>query len=193
MLPIGLNGILASFICSTAFYPIDTIKVRLQGKKPIFNKGLFKGIKMRYASSTIQAGTFWTVYEETKKTNNTVKASAYASFISGLVETPFDFSKRRHQLCNKKFTFLTLSQYAGLNIISSMSQMTTYYSLCDEIDQIYAGLITSIISYPIDTLKTMSLTKKIPPLSNLTYGYLFKIIYITSYLNLNSKIMEFMI
>jgi hypothetical protein len=191
MAHIGLHGIFASFICSSIFHPIDTIKVRFQGNKPIFHRSLYNGIKMRYVTSTIQSGTFWTVYEESKKTKTTTEASAYASFVASLAETPFDLNKRRAQLCNGKFNSKILIKYAMLNIISSIGQMTTYYSLCDNIHPIGAGFVSSLITYPLDTLKTMSLSKKIPKLNQITYGYIFKIIYITGYLNLNTQIMNF--
>tara|TARA_B100001094_G_scaffold326648_1_gene383203 strand:+ start:3962 stop:4543 length:582 start_codon:yes stop_codon:yes gene_type:complete len=191
MFYIGLHGIFASFICSTIFHPVDTIKVRLQGNKPIFNKSLYNGIKLRYVTSTVQSGTFWTVYEEIKKTKSTAEASAYASFIAALAETPFDIIKRRSQLCNRALSWKLMAQYTGLNTISSINQMTSYLTFCDNMNPAAAGFITSLISYPLDTLKTMTLSQKIPKLQQLTYGYLFKIIYITGYLNLNTHIMNF--
>ena len=190
MVPIGLHGIFASFICSTLFHPIDTIKVRLQGNKPVFSKSLYNGIKMRYVTSAVQSGTFWTVYEELKKSKSTTEASVYASFISSVVETPFDITKRRSQLCNRALPWKSISRYTALNTISSINQMTSYLTFCDNMHPAAAGFITSLISYPLDTLKTMTLSQKVPKLQQLTYGYLFKIIYITGYLNLNTQIMD---
>jgi len=187
---IGLNAIISSFICSSIFHPIDTIKVRLQGSKRPLTKNIYKGISLRYVTAGVQSLTFWTTYEELKKTKKIPESAALASLLASAAETPFDIMKRRAQLCKGPISYRSMYHYILLNTLANVGISTSYHSLLEQVGPLHSGFITSILTYPIDTLKTITIAQKFPKQHELFLGFLFKICYITGYLNLNTYMMN---
>lgn len=194
MVHISIISCISSFICTTIFYPIDSIKTRLQCNKIIKVNKLYHGIRAKYAENIISSSAFWTIYEHSKEYDSR-NALIYSSLVVPLLETPLDIYRKQQQLgLISKLNAFKLVQYGILNY--SINALGNYlfvmaYKLFENKDvsfKILPGLLVTSVLYPLDLAKTNILY----PVSKeyIIYSFLSKCCYITGYSTLNMEIMK---
>ena len=130
-------------------YPLDTIKTRLQTGK---SSNLFKGLPYAMASNMVSNTFLFGNYADTK-------SYIYMGAISGLLITPFETAKVNAQCGIKNYT--GWSGY-GHTILRETIAVPIYFGTYDFLKDRcnpwisggLAGVLSCIVTYPIDTLKT---------------------------------------
>lgn len=133
-----LNAFVAGGVAGTlvdlAFFPIDTIKARMQSSKGFVNaggrKGVYRGVASVFMSAPSSA-MFFTVYEysqsklstsETfKSTHATILAACLAELAACTVRVPTDLVKQRMQISSSKMSniFKELCTRDGLRALKN--------------------------------------------------------------------------
>ena len=129
------SGFIASTTTTCLFYPIDTLKMRLQHSSTlhrfvasdIFKKqsitSLYRGLPAELTGSIPSSFMFWYSYSplRDKQQFTPFQASVSSALISNFIDTPFDIRKKQKQLHLKtSFTPSIISKFAVANCGHSM-------------------------------------------------------------------------
>ena len=164
----GIYGIVSSFVSTSIFYPIDTLKTRRQAFgtfRPLKFNSLYKGITPELLSCAPSSFTYWWTYQKCRENNfSTTESSLLSCLTSNLIDTPFDIKKKRYQLNSFSNLEKVLPKYCLGNVLSSIVYNLFYINTlkkCKEKDGINnylcitcASSISAFMSYPFDRWKT---------------------------------------
>ena len=138
-------------------HPFDTLKVKRQNNIPLkYNfKRLYRGITFPLISNSIIIGTQFQLYH-----NNSI---LIAGLVSGIMTTPIDYFKIQKQMI-KNYNY-KLTWPLGFNItilreiISLPIYFESYYYFKEKTNNSFisgglSGMLTWLLPYPIDTIKT---------------------------------------
>ena len=162
----AVNGIIASVVSTSIFYPLDTLKSRKQAGLPLGTFGsLYKGIKPELLSCTPSAFVYWFTYKVSRDYNLTTTESAFISCItSNIFDTPFDIRKKRNQLGDNLINKGNIYKYCFANVMSSVVYNLFYLNVLKKLKNDYgysnmvsiagASSISAFMSYPMDRFKT---------------------------------------
>lgn len=152
-----LAGSISGIAQTISGHGFDTLKVRKQTNMPLnFNiTNLYRGITFPLLSNTMIIGSQFYFYHN--------YSSLLSGVISGLMVGPIDYFKIQKQI-NKNYKY-KLQKPLGMNItilrecISMPIYFNTYYYLKEKTDNSFisggtAGVLSWLIPYPIDTIKT---------------------------------------
>jgi hypothetical protein len=173
---IELAGTSAGFISTLFFFPIDTIKSRIQANQyPISSRytNLFKGITPELTSNTISSFAYWSIYKTSRNYYNPVISSVISCTLSNIIDSPLDYIKKQKQLgIQYKFNNFFTKQfmmYSFLNTTYSVVYNVCYMNMLSStpvqkrnkiISLCTASTVSAIISYPIDYYRTLIVSKK---------------------------------
>ncbi len=191
----GINGIISSLVATSTFYPLDTIKSRKQAGLPIYNiKSMYQGIKPELISCVPAGFVYWYTYHKCRENNLSTTESSFISCItSNVIDTPFDIRKKRNQL--NTFIGGNIYKYCLTNVMSSVVYNIFYLNtlkylknekqLPNFISIAGASTLSSIMSYPLDRLKTsLVYPNKISIFKGLAYRVLYSNVYSGTYMNI---------
>jgi len=173
---IEVAGTTAGFLSTLFFFPIDTIKSRIQANQ--FNKlsrytHLFKGITPELTSNTISSFAYWSIYKYSRTHYDPVISSVLSCTFSNIIDSPLDYIKKQRQLgiqyqFNNFFTKQFL-YYSFLNTSYSIIYNITYMKMLssspiEKRNHLFtlcmASSISAIISYPVDYYRTLLVQHK---------------------------------
>jgi hypothetical protein len=151
------KGVVSGIAQTLSGHPFDTIKVYKQNNLNFkFNiYQMYKGILFPLISNTFIVGSQFYIYHN--------YSSILAGFISGLMITPIDYFKTQKQI-NKDYKYkLTIPK--GLNITITREvfavpiYFNSYYYINNKINNPFisggiSGILSWLIPYPIDTIKS---------------------------------------
>ena len=162
------SGILESIIT----YPGDTIKTRLQSKQ-IFRSairlnGIYSGFALKVLTTPITRTLFWGVKSHTSKScDNEYITSSLAGIAQSVLDAPVDKYKIHRQLGLEhakavKIAFRGYYTSYAVTVVRNTPFAVIYYHLSDRIesgldaiDRACAASIASIVTHPLDTIKTV--------------------------------------
>jgi hypothetical protein len=162
----AVNGIIASVVSTSIFYPLDTLKSRKQAGLPLGSfSSLYKGIKPELISCAPSAFVYWFTYYKCRDYNLTTTESAFVSCItSNVFDTPFDIRKKRNQLGDDLINKGNIYKYCFANVMSSVVYNLFYLNVLKKLKNDYgynnmvsiagASSVSAIMSYPFDRWKT---------------------------------------
>lgn len=152
------NGMISGIVQTLSGYPFDTLKVLKQNNIKINNfkvSKLYNGLTFPLVSNSMIIGSQFYFYHN--------HSSLLAGIISGMMVAPVDYFKIQKQI--KKDYKYKIQIPLGLNItilrevISLPIYFNSYYFLNEKLDNSFisggiAGMLSWLIPYPIDTIKT---------------------------------------
>jgi hypothetical protein len=210
-----MNEMVSGFIASTTttclFYPIDTLKMRLQHSstpsalkhfsplKTHSISSLYRGLPAELTGSIPSSFMFWYSYSQLREKQQFTpfQASVSSALISNFIDTPFDIRKKQRQLQLKtSFSPSIISKFAVANCGHSMLYNGVYmpllsYLLDKKVPKTLSILTcctaASIITFPLDRLRTQIVaTKQLQTQwwKGLGYRLLFQNLYSGLYMHL---------
>ena len=154
------KGAISGIAQTLSGHPFDTIKVLKQNNihhelsfRKIIN--YYKGITFPLLSNSIIIGSQFYIYHN--------YSGLLAGIVSGIMITPIDYFKTQKQI-NKNYKYkiekpLGLSATIMRESISIPIYFSSYYYINEKIDNSFisggiAGILSWLIPYPIDTIKS---------------------------------------
>jgi hypothetical protein len=152
-----LTGSISGIAQTMTGHGFDTLKVMKQSNMPLDFKitRLYSGITFPLISNPVIIGSQFYCYHN--------HSSLLSGIVAGLMIGPIDYFKIQKQI-NKNYKY-KLQKPLGINIsimrecVSMPIYFNTYYYLKEKTDNSFlsggtAGVLSWLISYPIDTIKT---------------------------------------
>lgn len=200
------NNIICSFIIgitqSIIGYPLDTLKTMAQhntisdttnikstyGVLEKFStlQRCYRGFSYQLGISTINTATCFLTFDYISyKTNSMILAGICTGIVSGIIITPLEIKKVRHQVERTKNISDTKTSGLGLTTTREIIALTCYFNTYHKLKTIWpdntlingglAGCACWTMSYPFDTLKTHRQTgSRISMLDIIQRGTLFR-------------------
>jgi hypothetical protein len=162
----AVNGIIASVVSTSIFYPLDTLKSRKQAGLPLGSFGsLYKGIRPELLSCAPSAFVYWGTYKVSRDKKLTTTESAFVSCItSNVFDTYFDIRKKRNQLGDDLINKGNIYKYCFANVMSSVVYNLFYLNVLKKLKNDYgysntisiagASSTSAFMSYWFDRYKT---------------------------------------
>lgn len=167
----ALSGATAELTSLLLFYPLDTIKTRLQAGHAPLMLSHYTGTLPALIGTIFDAGVFTAVYSTLRTRIGTASAAATASVLSTVIEVPFVFARDRMRL-GLSTSVLTKGRIYGLilaaigimirDLPAETIEFETYERLCKrkgwdgKLGLIMAGMMAggmaAAITAPIDTI-----------------------------------------
>jgi solute carrier family 25 (mitochondrial carnitine/acylcarnitine transporter), member 20/29 len=176
---IGLSNILIG-------YPLDTIKVHFQrnNKMPKLDLNLYSGVKYPlYSSLLLNTFVFGNLKKVESYTQNSFLSGLYLGGIGSLIINPLEIRKIRSQV---NYNNLVFKNYSGLKytFLRESFGYGIYFSIYKKLNLNHstfisggtAGMISWLITYPIDSIRTKKLLKQPIVLGSLYNGVFFCLI-----------------
>jgi solute carrier family 25 (mitochondrial carnitine/acylcarnitine transporter), member 20/29 len=176
---IGLTNIIIG-------YPLDTLKVNYQknNKLPKLNLKLYNGVRYPlYSSALLNTIVFGNYNKINNYTNNKFLGGFILGGIGSIFINPFEVKKITTQVnynlrklnyySGFKYTFLRESLGYGI-FFSNYDKLSKHNSVF--VAGGLSGMISWIITYPIDTIRTKKLLNKPIKINNLYHGISFCLI-----------------
>jgi hypothetical protein len=147
------NALLVSTIDCVIFHPLDTMKTRLQTNKISIVK-LYSGVKPAMISTIPRISTRLVCYDELKeRSDNPFLAGMYTGLIESLFNIP-SFYKNNAQINNTKYKYINLIKSMPIGCSKQAVSSSVFFGVRDQYDSlILASFISTLISYPLDTIK----------------------------------------
>lgn len=177
-----ISGAIAAMTATVATHPLDVIKVRNQMSSRISYRGLYSGLPDALKRQIFYSGIRFGLYDTLGPTRTLTLAEkmlkgAFVGAVGALVATPFDLAKVRKQAQIGELMKKNIFDYwrggaptvIRASIVTS-SQITTFYHTkewllaynfegsVDIVASVNAGVCTSLISNPMDVIKTWRMT-----------------------------------
>ena len=179
-------GAVSAMTATTVTHPLDVIKVRKQVARKISYRGLWDGLpdalKRQVFYSGIRFG-LWDVLgpRRTLTLPEKMCKGAFVGGVGALVATPFDLAKVRRQAGSSKVATGFLARWQGGShtiaraAVVTSSQLATFHhskewflsqgwknnTETNVSASLTAGIITSLISNPLDVMKTWRMTDRL--------------------------------
>lgn len=180
---VGAFAAMSATICT---HPLDVIKVRKQLCRNISYSGLTNGLPDALKRQIIYSGIRFGLYDilgsdRTLLFYEKMLKGAFVGAVGATVATPFDLAKVRKQALTTHSPKSILAHWQGGGptiaraAIVTSSQLSSYYHALEwfqshgypETDQtkisasVFAGIVTSFVSNPLDVMKTWRMTDRI--------------------------------
>lgn len=179
-------GAAAAMTATLCTHPLDVIKTRKQLKRNISYKGLMSGLPDALKRQVLYSGIRFGLYDILGPKRplllyEKMFKGAFVGAVGATIATPFDLAKVRKQALTTHSPKNVLAHWQGGGptiaraAIVTSSQLTSYYHATEwfqrhgyaESDEtkvcasLFAGIVTSLISNPLDVMKTWRMTDQI--------------------------------
>lgn len=194
-------GCISTLFSSVIFYPLDTIKSRMQINSSFKLNSLYKGCKYELLAGIPGSIIYWGIYQTCRNKNISIEQSSLLSAIgSSIYETPLDCIKRKQQVFlgkNKvkiiRYGFATVIQSILYNMIYMKTlEMCKKKDINKSIGIVSSCSISSIFTYWLDVIKSKCITPQFrnsykPFLQFILYKNLYSGLYMHLFLYLTEN------
>ena len=154
-----IAGGIAGIVGTTFGFPLDSLKTIQQNQKKIQFKNLHSGISSALILSFISQSICFGISET--NSNNYYLSGAIAGVINGCVSNPLELIKIQNQM-GKRISLVNINRGLPLTltreIFSNSVYFGTYHDTKSSIGIFHAGglagMLSWLITYPVDVMKT---------------------------------------
>jgi len=180
-------GAVAAMTATMTTHPLDVIKVRKQMSPNISYRGLFNGLPDALKRQVFYSGIRFGLYDQIGPARKLqliekIFKGAFVGAVGAFVATPFDLAKVRKQANTAHITSGFFSRWQGgaptvaRAAVVTSSQLTAFHHTKEWLTSheweenatttnitasVVSGIVTSLISNPLDVMKTWRMTGRL--------------------------------